>query len=198
MIRMGEAKLTREQTLQELNELIHDYPVWYPSAVRRGLKDARECLENERKVYVVTAGDYSDYHICFVTFDKSKAEGFVKINENDDPRIEEYVPVEFDCDEGKESFLLITYLPKENRISEIYVFEEMPFKDRCYSDKFQIFINMHGRVGKDLLEKGNDSDLALKVCQDRYAMWRYENEVISFGGMAMTQKTFDENQKKGW
>lgn len=39
--------LSREDTLKELNELIHDYPVWYPSAVRTGLKDARRCMEQE-------------------------------------------------------------------------------------------------------------------------------------------------------
>ena len=40
-------KMTRSEVLQELNELIHDYPVWFPSAVRQGLKDALAALETE-------------------------------------------------------------------------------------------------------------------------------------------------------
>ena len=42
---MAEAKLTHEETVQELKELIHDYPGYIPSAARRGLTDARAALE---------------------------------------------------------------------------------------------------------------------------------------------------------
>ena len=42
--------MTREELLQELNELIHDFPCNYPSEVRKGLKHAREYLNPEPKV----------------------------------------------------------------------------------------------------------------------------------------------------
>ena len=42
---MSEARLTRDETVQELRELIYDYPVHIPSAARRGLKDALAQLE---------------------------------------------------------------------------------------------------------------------------------------------------------
>lgn len=44
------------------------------------------------KVYVVTQGEYSDYHICAVALEKSKAEAICKLlsNQWNEPRIEEY------------------------------------------------------------------------------------------------------------
>lgn len=44
------------------------------------------------KVYVVTKGEYSDYHICAVALEKSKAEAICKllVDRWDEPEIEEY------------------------------------------------------------------------------------------------------------
>ena len=44
------------------------------------------------KVYVVTQGSYSDYHICAVLLEKSKAEAICKLlrSEWSEPNIEEY------------------------------------------------------------------------------------------------------------
>ena len=47
---MGEAKLNREETIQELRELIHEYPIPIPSDARRGLKDALEQLAPDPRV----------------------------------------------------------------------------------------------------------------------------------------------------
>lgn len=40
--------MTREELLQEIKALIHDYPCNYPSEVRSCLKDCREYLEKEQ------------------------------------------------------------------------------------------------------------------------------------------------------
>ena len=44
------------------------------------------------KVYVVTEGDYSDYHIVGVTTDRETAEAYCKISTGDwyEPKVEEY------------------------------------------------------------------------------------------------------------
>lgn len=44
------------------------------------------------KVYVVTEGDYSDYHIVGVTTDRETAEAYCKISKGDwyEPKVEEY------------------------------------------------------------------------------------------------------------
>lgn len=54
------------------------------------------------KIYVITAGEYSDYHIVAVTTDKEKADNFVKVHNNskrfyyDDAYVEEYDTDDFD------------------------------------------------------------------------------------------------------
>lgn len=50
MMTMGEAKLNREETIQELRELIHEYPIPIPSDARRGLKDALAILDPDPRV----------------------------------------------------------------------------------------------------------------------------------------------------
>lgn len=47
-------------------------------------------MKKEKKIYVVTAGCYSDYHICAIFSTKEFAEKYIKINGGDNPRIEEY------------------------------------------------------------------------------------------------------------
>lgn len=45
------------------------------------------------KIYVVTEGSYSSYHIVFVTVDRERADAFVKRynkTDYDDYRVEEY------------------------------------------------------------------------------------------------------------
>lgn len=54
------------------------------------------------KIYVITAGEYSDYHIVAVTTDKEKADNFVKVHNDskrfyyDDAYVEEYDTEDFD------------------------------------------------------------------------------------------------------
>ena len=51
------------------------------------------------KVYVITAGDYSDYHIVAVTEDKEKADNYVKEHNErlaEDAYVEEYDTDDFD------------------------------------------------------------------------------------------------------
>jgi hypothetical protein len=62
------------------------------------------------KVYVVTAGSYSDYHIERVFLDKEKAERYVELSQNscDEPYIEE-----FETDDDKQidkiTYIYATY-----------------------------------------------------------------------------------------
>ena len=51
------------------------------------------------KIYVITKGDYSDYHICGVATDPEKAERLAKIHTDrwDDAQVEEY-----DTDRGED------------------------------------------------------------------------------------------------
>ena len=58
--------MTREELLRELNELINDeiYPVRYPSAVSRGLKNCRAYLEQEPVPAEVEGGNTTHWNVC--------------------------------------------------------------------------------------------------------------------------------------
>lgn len=83
------------------------------------------------KVYVVTEGSYSSYHIVFVTLDKARADVFVKRynkTDYDDYRVEEYdTDVIKLFDDGRK---LYQVWKRDNDVIRVY--EEKP----CYQDDF--------------------------------------------------------------
>ena len=85
------------------------------------------------KVYVVTEGCYSCYHIVFCTLDKERADAFVKRynqREYDDYRVEEYdTDVIKLFDDGRK---LYQVWKRDN--NAVMVYEEEP----CYQDEFVI------------------------------------------------------------
>lgn len=188
--------MTRAEIMKELDRII-DVGIVNAKHDSDVLRQIRKLLKGPEKVYVITSGCYSDYCIECVTLDKRTAEGFVKINAGN-AMIEEYTPVEIDGEDEK-TWIEIAYSTVENRIISIQFLDEKYFSDRYVSLRgiFEFIIDANGRAAKDLIEKGNDSELALKVCQDRYAQWKYENEVVFIGGAAGTRKSFDENWQKG-
>ena len=83
------------------------------------------------KVYVVTEGCYSGYHIVFVTLDKERADTFVKRynkTEYDDYRVEEYDTDDIKLfDDGRK-----LYQVWKRDDGAVRVYEEEP----CYQDSF--------------------------------------------------------------
>lgn len=83
------------------------------------------------KVYVVTEGCYSGYHIVFVTLDRERADTFVKRynkTEYDDYRVEEYDTDDIKLfDDGRK---LYQVWKRDN--DAVRVYEEEP----CYQDAF--------------------------------------------------------------
>lgn len=58
------------------------------------------------KIYVITEGDYSDYHIIGVTLDRKKAETYCRVSQNNNyaPDVEEYETDLFDSIEGRKPY----------------------------------------------------------------------------------------------
>ena len=85
------------------------------------------------KIYVVTEGTYSNYHIVFCTLDKERADTFVKRynkREYDCYRVEEYdADVIKLFDDGRE---LYQVWKRDN--DSVRVYDEEP----CYQDQFVI------------------------------------------------------------
>ena len=121
-----------------------------------------------KKVYVITAGEYSDYHICAVTDDKESAENFRMLNESEwcPARIEEYV-----IDQMKEppkSYWHITYnLRGECRCCSLYHYAEGKNEpdERVDLNCFTFYTDVIG----------DDKSKALKIAQDRIAKYKYEH-----------------------
>lgn len=83
------------------------------------------------KVYVVTEGCYSSYHIVFVTMDKARADTFVKRynkTEYDDYRVEEYDTDDIKLFDGGRKL----YQVWKRDDDAVRVYEEEP----CYQDSF--------------------------------------------------------------
>lgn len=185
--------MTRAEMMKELDRIIdvgivnahHDTDV---------LKEIREQLSNP--VYIVTAGCYSDYHIEGVFLSEESARKYASLCDCEDSELETYVPMDRADGHKDEEKLILKYKPDTNKIISI-CFGDWIKKDRCWSGEFEFSLKVGGRVGQDVILNGPDSELALKVAQDRYAAWKYENELIETGGRLITQKDLDAMAKGG-
>jgi hypothetical protein len=128
-------------------------------------------------VYVVTAGEYSDYHIAGIFMDKNKAEIFCAIHNDKENSYEEYIIEEYENDDDMEvdETLKVTY------------------KYEFYANK-KGSINVYGGSGLHSLKKKNEvipphkyfqdyhiivyldepdaRDRALKIAQDMWAEYK--------------------------
>lgn len=124
------------------------------------------------KVYVITKGEYSDYHICAVTTDEETAKKLAdKYSDSyDDAFIED-----FDTDDaemgltGKKLFQCKFYLDN----SEISI-EEVESWEGIRSEHFIVKKTYHGdslyvKVNADTKEE------ALKIASDKFAKYRAED-----------------------
>lgn len=169
--------MTRAEMMKELDRII-DVGIVNAHHDKDVLKAVREQLNNP--VYIVTAGIYSDYHIEGVFLSEESAKKYASLCDCDDSGLETYVPMDRADGHKDEEKLILKYEPDTNKIISI-CFGNWLEKDRCWSGEFEFFLNVGSRVGQDVILNGADSELALKVAQDRYAIWKYENE-LKFGG----------------
>ena len=123
-----------------------------------------------RKAYVITKGDYSDYHICAVTMDYKRAEKLKKLLDGDyeEARIEEYT-----LDEVKENgnVYYVDFpddLPPKIHIDEYDGFGQS--YDIPYVQDWQDPVRVYVR--------SKDEKHAMKIAQDEYAKWKAEQEGV--------------------
>ena len=121
-------------------------------------------------VYVITKGDYSDYHICAVTMDYERAERMKKLygGKYDDASIETYT-----LDEANTTGY-VYYAEFKNDAPVAIHFDEYNGFGRCDNgpivDSWWHPIRVYVRA--------KDEKHALKIAQDEYAKWKAEKAGI--------------------
>ena len=126
-------------------------------------------MDRNTKVYVITKGHYSDYHICAVTLDKERAHKLQKMYTDGiyNAEIEEYIP-----NEAKPMFLFGV---------EFYEGKFIRFKADEYKSYDDGIIEVSLDFDSDELHdivwvKAADEDHALKIAQDKLAEYKYRKE----------------------
>ena len=124
------------------------------------------------KVYIITKGAYSDYHICAVTLDKKHAENLKRLltDRYDEAYIEEYI-----IDETKEN----------GSVYEIEFYTDKPQKV-CIDEydgwgkgnKTPIIQDWHTDCVLKVIVRAKDEKHAIKIAQDEYAKWKTQKEGI--------------------
>ena len=123
-------------------------------------------MEN-KFVYVITKGDYSDYHICAVTMDYDRAKRMQKLYSDryGEANIETYT-----LDEAKTTGR-VYYVEFENDVSvAIHMDEDDDYDNKPIVDSWFNPIRVYVRA--------KDEAHALKIAQDEYAKWKAEQAGI--------------------
>lgn len=132
------------------------------------------------KVYVITKGDYSDYHICAVTLDREKAERLCKlfVNSCSEPEIEEW-------DTERHADLLAGRKPYYVRFyknGELFSANEDEYCIEHFSPGInENFAFEHGRK-VDLLNVNlyaENKEAAIKIAAEKRAKYLAEKEGIA-------------------
>lgn len=126
-------------------------------------------MSEPKKVYVITQGDYSDYHICAVTLDKELAEKLCKVYSNlkyypyfDPAQIEEY-----DLQQSMDDVRIMYRV--EIDCGDIEVTEDR------YENKEDVFGDKNYFTAYVL---ARDQEHAVKIAQDRRAEYLAKKEGI--------------------
>lgn len=126
------------------------------------------------KIYIITKGDYSSYHICAVSTDKNKAETLRKAFSDswDEAQIETYESDEF-LTEIENGFKLYDCVMKEDGNMSITTFESSidyinsaDFKVKKYEKAYKVYV------------WAKDKEHARKIAADKIAEFKAKKEGI--------------------
>lgn len=116
-----------------------------------------------KKIYIVTEGEYSDYHICAVFSTREKAEEYVQCH-GTDYNIEEY-----DLDEDVERFVKLWRVAVAIKNNEIIETCPTEYKVEEMTDTCHIEVNWHGEPFIYFYVQSETMDKAIKIASERFA-----------------------------
>ena len=122
------------------------------------------------KIYIVTSGCYSDYHIVAVFTKEKQARMYANLDS--ERNVEEYDADEIDVEQPITE--RVRYDPVSNRIAYIDPID-FPMTDMIRGNQYLFNVKISGRVMEDVADYGKDSPLLLKIAQDRWAQYKAEH-----------------------
>lgn len=131
-------------------------------------------MDNEKKIYVITAGDYSDYHICAVTTDKERAEFLKKwyFRNDADVEIEEYVDGEPDVPATADLVpIYVVTCTEKGDISHCFIGHYIERNEAPVS-KFKFFRYYQNSQAQEYFRgelTAEDEEHAIKIVKDKRA-----------------------------
>lgn len=128
------------------------------------------------KIYVITEGDYSDYHICAVTEDKEKAYHLKELfsGRYSYAEIEEWDTEEFSFIKKDEKLYEVTKINEKLDVCQLSI-ELNDLRDERVTN-----VDIFAKGGKGLMTRvlAKDEAHALKIAADRFAKHEAEKSGI--------------------
>lgn len=132
------------------------------------------------KIYVVTSGCYSDYHIDQVFTSRKMASAYANLDP--DRRVETYVADSVDMiqEMQKAKGLMVVY-DFQNNVIDTYGMCDIEGEPDRVDDYFSRFLfrfelPLSVRLVDDIVDRGIKSPLLLKIAQDRFAEYCYAHD----------------------
>lgn len=124
------------------------------------------------KVYIVTAGDYSYYHIEKVFTSPVMAQMYADLD--DDRRVEEFPVDNVKIDSAQKLLVNVVYDFAEDKIESLTqvkyewnAYDPKIGDDWCTTFKFSVLVT--GRLFQDIAQHGMQSKLLLKIARDKFS-----------------------------
>lgn len=120
------------------------------------------------RIYVITEGDYSDYHICGVAIEKEKAEEIKQLNTDSlhEAYIEEYDTDDYYVEKGR--FYQVHLYNSNVSVSETFV--------TSVSDRNDVRISLAKNPHYYVVVKAMDEEHAKKIGLDLIAKYKAKRE----------------------
>lgn len=122
------------------------------------------------RVYVVTSGEYSAYHIEKVFTDREQAQMYANLNS--DRYVEEYSTDDTNIDDINKYYAYIIYNYEKDRIESITEWDEYEedyeMISQGYRAYFEFVVLVSGRLLVEIAEHGTQSEMLLQIAKDRF------------------------------
>lgn len=136
------------------------------------------------KVYVVTSGEYSDYHIVGVTMDEEKAHRIADLLSEcdcDEAHVEEYDADEFEKQWKDETVIFRGCLDRHwGKSNPVYAFVTYEQNEKALDYPLGVVSHFRDKLNDfyKVYVRAKDREHAIKIAEDKIAEYRAQEEGI--------------------